>query len=97
MIISSTKDGTRINPAAFAKRLGSKASVYVLATPSVAYAFDEAMPDDTSVFGGAACSYPTGTAWQTNQRASMVRLAYSDAEAADAVDLIARDVDDMDD
>ncbi|WP_159619455.1 hypothetical protein [Arthrobacter zhaoguopingii] len=96
VVISSTKEGTRLDPAAVAKRLGDKAAVYVLATPAVAYSFDEAMPDDTSVYNGAARSYPTGTAWQKNQRASVLRLAYSDSEARDAVDLLAQDVDKMD-
>ncbi|WP_147394426.1 hypothetical protein [Arthrobacter cheniae] len=85
-----------INPAAVAQRLGSKAAVYFLATPAVAYPFDEAMPDETSVYGGSARSYPTGNAWHTNQRISMLRLAYSEAEGRDAVDLLAKDVEKMD-
>ncbi|MCQ1945510.1 MULTISPECIES: hypothetical protein [unclassified Arthrobacter] len=96
VVISSTKDGPRIDPAAVAGRLGNKATVYLLATPAVAYPFDEAMPEETSVYGGAARSYPTGNAWHSNQRISVLRLAYADAEARDAVDLLAQDVDKMD-
>ncbi|WP_165968748.1 hypothetical protein [Arthrobacter crusticola] len=96
VVISSTREGPRIDPAAVARRLGNKATVYLLATPAVAYPFDEAMPEETSVYGGAARSYPTGTAWHTNQRTSVLRLAYSDTEARDAVDLLAQDIDKMD-
>ncbi|MGW6174359.1 hypothetical protein ACWF5H_12770 [Arthrobacter sp. NPDC055138] len=96
VVVSSTREGPRIDPAAVARRLGTTATVYLLATPGVAYDFDEAMPDETSVYGGAARSYPTGTAWHTNQRISVLRLAYSDIEARDAVDLLAEDVDNMD-
>lgn len=96
VVISSTKDGPRIDPAAVARRLVNKATVYLLATPAVAYPFDEAMPEETSVYGGAARSYPTGNAWHSNQRISVLRLAYSDTEACDAVDLLAQDVDKMD-
>jgi hypothetical protein len=95
VVISSTKEGTRIDAAAVARRLGGNASVYVLAA-HVAHAFEDAMPYETAVYGGAARTYPTGSAWHTNQRASMARLAYSDAEARDAVDLIAKDVEALD-
>ncbi|MHA7190518.1 hypothetical protein ACX80N_09545 [Arthrobacter sp. MDT2-16] len=95
VVISSLREGTRIDAAAVARRLGTSASVYVLAA-HVANTFEDAMPPETAVYGGPSRTYPTGNAWHASQRLSVIRLAFSDAEARDAVDLIAKDVEALD-
>lgn len=92
VVISTTKNGPTISPNAVVDRLGQRADVYLLASASLAYDFEDAMPRDTSVYGGAARSYPPGIEWSKNTGKSMVRLAYSDSDGVAAVALIEYDV-----
>lgn len=92
VVISTTKNGPIIDPAALAERLGSTADVYVLGNSGIAFDLEDALPRDTGVYGGAARSYPPGTAWTKNSQKSMVRLAYTPDEARKALSLIEDDV-----
>ena len=92
VIVSTSKAGTVIDPDAVAARLGSEVEVYLLASGSIAYELEDLLPEDMGVYGGAARSYPPGTNWA---KQAMVRLAYTPADAAEAVELIAGDVADM--
>lgn len=96
VVISCSRDGLRIDPARLAERLGSSADVYALTSMGVAYDFDDLMPDDTSVYGGAIRSYSPDLAWTKDQRKSVLRLAYSDTEVASLLDQIVCDVEAMD-
>lgn len=92
VVVSTTKNGPLINPAALATKLGPDVDVYLLSSAGLAYDFQDAMPVDTAVYGGAARCYPPGNAWANNSTSSMVRLAYTDAEGRAAVHLLADDV-----
>jgi hypothetical protein len=92
IVISMTRNGPIVSPDAVAARVGSVADVYLLASAGLAYDFEDAMPPDTSVYGGAVRSYPPGTEWSRNSSKAMVRLAYNEAEGRAAVTLIADDV-----
>lgn len=92
VVVSTTKAGTHINPSVLAKKLGPDVDVYLLASSSIAYDFEDSMPLDTSVYGGAARCYPPGAAWQKNTSLSMVRLAYTESEGRAAIGLLADDV-----
>lgn len=96
VVISSTKSGPRIDPSAVAVKLAGAAEVFLLGSGAIADIFEDIMPDDTCVYGGAARSYPPGTAWTERSSLAMVRLAYSDEEARRAVDLICTDISRMD-
>ncbi|MET4143949.1 hypothetical protein [Arthrobacter sp. UYCo732] len=95
VVVSTTKNGPIINPAALAARLGSDVDVYLLSSASLAYDFQDAMPLDTSVYGGAARCYPPGNGWAKNSAKSMVRLAYTEEEGRSAISLLVDDVADM--
>lgn len=92
VVVSTTKKVTFISPTELAKKLGPDVDVYLLESSRVAYDFQDAMPFDTSVYGGAARCYPPGTAWTKNSSLAMVRLAYTDAEGQAAINLLADDV-----
>lgn len=94
VVVSSTSNGPTISCPDLARRLDGKAEVYLLSTAKAAYEFEDHMPDDTSVYGGAARSYPTGTRWITGTHMSPVRLAYTDT-AARAFKEVVRDVESM--
>lgn len=95
VVISSTKNGPMIDPAELAKRLGDGVDVFLLGSASLAYDFQDAMPLDTSVYGGAARCYPPGIAWARNSAKSMVRLAYNEDEGRAAIPLLVEDVAEM--
>jgi hypothetical protein len=92
VVVSTTKNGPVINPKALADGLGSDVDVYLINSASLAYDFSDAMPLETSVYGGAARCYPPGTAWVQNPFKSVLRLAYTEDEGRDAVALILNDV-----
>jgi hypothetical protein len=92
VVISSTRNGPSVDPAAVVDRLGPDADVFLLSTAGVAYDFEDAMPVDSSVYGGAVRSYPPGTEWCRTTGKAMVRLAYNASEGRAAVALIADDV-----
>lgn len=92
VVVSTTKNGPLIRPADLANRLGAGVDVYLLGSAGLAYDFQDAMPLDTSVYGGAARCYPPGNAWAKNSSRSMIRLAYTDAEGRAAIPLLADDV-----
>ena len=96
VVVSTTKNGPLIDPAALAKRLGTGVDVYLLANAALAYELQDALPPDTSVYGGAARCYPPGTGWTKNSATSMDRLAYTDEQGRVAIELLADDVADMD-
>ncbi|QOD05969.1 hypothetical protein IDT60_20585 (plasmid) [Pseudarthrobacter sp. BIM B-2242] len=95
VVVSTTKSGPMISPEALAQRLGTDVDVYLLGSASIAYDFQDAMPLDTSVYGGAARCYPPGNAWAKSTHKSMVRLAYTPEEGRAAIALLAGDVADM--
>lgn len=92
VVVSTTKNGPIINPKALADRLGNDVDVYLINSASLAYDFSDAMPLETSVYGGAARCYPPGNAWVKNSFKSMVRLAYTEEEGRAAVALLVDDV-----
>lgn len=95
VVVSSTKQGPRISPTAITDRVEGIAEVFLLTTAKVTYDLEELLPADLHVYGGAARSYPPGTAWMKKMQVCPVRLAYTDEEAALAVELIGSDVDAM--
>ncbi|MHA7191089.1 hypothetical protein ACX80N_12445 [Arthrobacter sp. MDT2-16] len=92
VVISPNYSGTLVDPERLAECLGSEADVYVLASTSVAFDFDDVMPTDTSVYGGAIRSYPTGRQWTTSPWKAPFRHAFSEAEDRGLIDLVAADV-----
>lgn len=94
VVVSSTSTGPTISCGDLARRLDTKADVYLLASPKAAYEFEDHMPDDTHVYNGAIRSYPTGTGWMTGTHTSPVRLAYTDT-ARRAFNEVIRDVEAM--
>jgi len=92
VVVSTTKNGPVINPKTLADRLGNDADVYLINSASLAYDFSDAMPLDTSVYGGAARCYPPGNAWVKNPFKSMVRVAYTEEEGRAAAALLINDV-----
>lgn len=92
VVVSTTKGGPIIDPAALAEKLGSDADVYLLGNAGTAFDLEDQLPPDTGVYGGAARTYPPGTAWMRDSQKSMVRLAYTQDQARAALSLIADDV-----
>jgi hypothetical protein len=92
VVISTTKSGPIIDPAALAEKLGPSADVYVLGNAGIAFDLEDELPRDTGVYGGAARSYPPGTAWKENTSKAKVRLAYTREEGRTALAMIADDV-----
>lgn len=95
VVISSTKQGPRISPGDVAVRVAGVADVYLLANAGISYLMEELMPPETNVYGGAARTYPAHTDWIQKHYQATVRLAYSDEEAARAVEQIGADADKM--
>lgn len=96
VVVSTTKNGPVISPKALAQRLGNGTDVYLINSASLAYDFSDAMPLETSVYGGAARIYPPGNAWVKNPFKSMLRLAYTEDEGRAAVALLVEDVSGID-
>lgn len=96
VVVSTTKNGPLIDPTVLATRLGTGVDVYLLTNAALAYDLQDALPPDTSVYGGAARCYPPGTGWAKNSATSMVRLAYTDEQGRAAIELLVEDVADMD-
>ena len=96
VVVSTTKNGPLIDPTVLATRLGTGVDVYLLSNAALAYDLQDALPPDTSVYGGAARCYPPGTGWAKNSATSMVRLAYSEEQGRTAIDLLVEDIADMD-
>lgn len=94
VVVSSTVNGPTIPCTDLSRRLEGIADVYLLTSAKTAYEFEDHMPDDTSVYGGAARSYPPGTRWITGTHLSPVRLAFPDT-AARAFTEVIRDVEGM--
>ncbi|WP_259678336.1 hypothetical protein [Arthrobacter oryzae] len=92
VVVSTMKNGPVIDPAVLASRLGGEADVYLLNSTSLAYDFSDAMPIDTSVYGGAARCYPPGTGWVNNSGKAMLRRACTEDEGRAAVTLLVEDV-----
>ncbi len=60
VVVSCSKTGPLVDVVQLAERLGSGADVYLLASAVGAFDFDEVMPEETSVYGGAIRTYPPG-------------------------------------
>ena len=95
VVISSAKAGPLFKPDDAANRLGADADVYLLSNSAVAFDLERFMPYDCAVYGGAIRSYPPGTFWITDPWKSVLRTAYTEAEARDVLKKVVDDVDGM--
>ncbi len=73
-----------IDPDRIAQELDDLADVYLLADPSMSWAFTSAMPNSTSVYGGAGRVYPPDLGWVRDPLRSRLQLAYTQAEGRPA-------------
>ena len=95
VVITTGRDGFRVDPESMASRLGREADVWVITTMGAAFDFSDAMPDETAVYNGAVRSYPPGNAWTRAPRKSVLRLIYSDEDARRAIEEVPADVEAM--
>ncbi|WP_240638387.1 hypothetical protein [Micromonospora aurantiaca] len=77
---------------AIVEAVGGLATVVVLPTSRLSWAFSAAMPAGTQVYGGAARVYPAGDVWQADPRVARLRFAYSPADRDKVTDRLVRDV-----
>ncbi|WP_415854149.1 hypothetical protein [Sinomonas sp. G460-2] len=95
VVITSAKEGPWFKPADVAEVLGADADEHLLANGGVTFDFEDAMPENASVYGGAARSYPPGNSCMRAHWKSVLRTAYTEAEARDSLASIARDIEAM--
>ncbi|WP_422390185.1 hypothetical protein [Arthrobacter sp. N1] len=95
VVVSPSRTGPLVNADDLSIALGPEADVYLLASSSVTFDFDDVMPPETSVYGGAIRSYPPGSQWTANPRKAPFHHAYSDAEQRNLIDLISADISEM--
>lgn len=95
VVVSVAREGLRVDPEAIAAALGADADVYVIDNMDAAYDFSDAMPDDTSVYGGAVRAYPAGNAWMQDPYRAPLHTVYTDEDARRVPGWVARDVEYM--
>ena len=82
VVVTTTSEGVRRYDA---ERIHDEcedaASVWVMPPGRIGMEFSHHLPDQMSVFGGAARVYPKGTAWLTNRYAAPLFFAFTDDEA----------------
>ena len=71
--------------------LGDLAEVYVFPTGEVSWAFADAMPAMTQVYGGASRVYPVGLGWTTDPPRSPLRLAFGTKDGKRVTELLISD------
>lgn len=67
------------------------AEVVVLPTGPSSWAFSDALPEGTQVYGGAGRVYPIGTEWTADLHRSPLRFAYSAQDSARATENLISD------
>lgn len=90
--ISSAASEPYVDAAALKAEVGDLAEVVVIPTNEVTWAFADAMPPMTQVYGGAARVYPLDAGWQSDPYKSPLRFAWSPADSARVVEALAHDV-----
>ncbi|WP_050758124.1 hypothetical protein [Xylanimonas cellulosilytica] len=83
VVVISTPAGSvrpHVDADAVLREVTGWAEVVVVPTGSVSWAFSDAMPPHTQVYGGASRVYPVGIAWVDDVRRSRLRFAYSAEE-----------------
>lgn len=90
--IPQGRDTPYIDPKPVAEAAGSLADVYLMATGTVSWAFSEAMPPMTQVYGGAGRVYTVDDRWQSNPYASRLRFAYTEADGDRACEALTSDL-----
>ena len=71
--------------------LGDLAEIQVIPTGEVSWAFSDAMPPMTQVYGGASRVYPVGLEWTTHPHRSPLRFAYGVKDRTRVTDLLVSD------
>lgn len=89
--VSGSADRPWIDADRIATELEGLADVYVLARPEVTWAFTEAMPPGTQIYGGAGRFYPPGLAWVRDLKQAPIRFAYSPDEGVAATERLIED------
>lgn len=74
-----------------AASLHGLADVVVLPTGDVSWAFSDAMPPMTQVYGGASRVYPVDLDWVTTPSRSPLRFAFGDSDRSRVTELIVSD------
>ena len=72
--------------------VGDLGEVVVMPTSGVSWAFSEAMPSQTQVYGGAGRVYDVDHAWVSNPYASTLRFAYTEADSRRVVPHLVSDM-----
>ncbi len=96
-VVTSTFDGTcPIDPEAIAAQTSGISEVWIVPTGRHSYKLDEQLPDGSTVFGGAARTFPGGAAWMrdvTLTRRHMPGL--TDRDNAGIVETVTADIQAM--
>ncbi|QNE48605.1 hypothetical protein F1C58_16220 (plasmid) [Glaciihabitans sp. INWT7] len=74
-----------------AEALGNTATVFLIKTGSLTYAFADLMVEGSHVYGGAGRVYQPGTAWEEDLRRSPLRFAYDAAGGASSTEQLIDD------
>ncbi|MGH3506080.1 MAG: hypothetical protein ACRDO2_02615, partial [Nocardioidaceae bacterium] len=74
-----------------ADELRDLATVHVMPTRDVSWAFSRAMPERSQVYGGAGRVYPVGQQWADNPHASPLRFAFSAQEGEASTERLIND------
>ncbi len=79
VVISTPAGSSRpyVDPETVLDQVTGWAEVVVVPTGDVSWAFSDAMPPHTQVYGGASRVYPVGLGWVRDVRQSPLRFAYS--------------------
>lgn len=70
----------QLNPNRIAAGVGDEVEVAVVGTGRLTYTLRDGLPDETDVFGDAARTYPTGTAWHARPELAPLRYARPDTD-----------------
>ena len=79
------------DPEEIKEAVGDLAEVVLMPTSDVSWAFSEAMPPGTQVYGGAGRVYPVQHDWVSAPERSRLRFAYSPADRRRITDLLIND------
>jgi len=79
------------DPEEIKEAVGDLAEVVLMPTSDVSWAFSEAMPPGTQVYGGAGRVYPVQHEWASAPERSRLRFAYSPADRRRVTDLLIND------
>ncbi|MDF2092581.1 hypothetical protein P0Y31_09510 [Knoellia sp. 3-2P3] len=91
MSIAAGQPSPFVDHEEIARSLHGLADVFVLPTGNVSWAFSNAMPPMTQVYGGASRVYPTDLEWVTMPSRSPLRFAFGAGDCSKVTELLVSD------